>query len=468
MRRRLLLPTGAGANTTHLPSVPRGQQGTSSAEVHPNHPENSSAAMTGLICDPADHDGRITSSCVDRLAGDRPPGTALTPPRRLSAGLRSALWRGPMAPSSTVELLDAAKSSRRALRAALLAWYDHGQRELPWRATRDPYAIWVSEVMLQQTQVDRVIGYYQRFLERFPTVQALAAAEVAEVLSLWSGLGYYSRARNLHAAAVELVANFKGKLPRTVEALRTLPGFGRYTAGAVASIAFGEEAPLVDGNVARVLSRLFEIDGAPQDKAREATLWELASLLVKGERPGDFNQALMELGATVCTPSSPTCLLCPVQKHCRALAVGRVNELPPPRKLSPRKRLELAVALSHRDGNVLLARRAEKGLFGGLWEMPALTLEPDDNPYAALKALFGKRSTIGPEMLVLERTLTHRDLVLRVFPVALPPRLKPPPPPYLEWAWVPRAEAKARGMSSAMQSALDEVLPLDTPKARRR
>lgn len=364
-------------------------------------------------------------------------------------------------------LVEEARSSRRALRSALLTWFDHTHRDLPWRRTSDPYAIWVSEVMLQQTQVDRVVPYFERFLERFPTVKALATAELTDVLGLWRGLGYYSRARNLHAAATEIVSRFKGKLPGTVAELHSLPGFGRYTAGAVASIAFGLEAPLVDGNVARVLSRLFEVDGAPQDKAREAALWALAETLVAGDRPGDWNQSLMELGATVCTPSSPTCLLCPVQKHCRALASGRVDELPPPRKATPRKRLELAVALSHRDGNVLLARRAEKGLFGGLWELPALELEPKANPYPALKALFGKRAVIGPEMLVLERTLTHRDLVLRLFPVAIGPKLKAPPATYLEWRWVPRAETAQLGMSSAMESALEEALPVGATRRPR-
>lgn len=371
-------------------------------------------------------------------------------------------------PRSQDEILTDARSARRALRDALLEWFDHHQRELPWRKTKDPYAIWVSEVMLQQTQVDRVIPYYERFLATFPTVKALATADLSDVLSVWRGLGYYSRARNLHAAACELVLKFKGRLPGTVEELRTLPGFGRYTAGAVASIAFGVEAPLVDGNVARVLSRLFEIDGAPSDKAREAALWSVAGLLVEGPRPGDLNQALMELGATVCTPANPSCLLCPVRTPCRALAHGRVDELPPPRRLPPRKRLELAVALSHRDGNVLLARRAEKGLFGGLWEMPALPLDPGANPYAALRKLFGKRATIGPEMLVLERTLTHRDLVLRLFPVALPPRLKLPPEQYLEWKWVPRGETQTLGMSSAMESALDEVLPVEAVRRKAR
>jgi A/G-specific adenine glycosylase len=364
------------------------------------------------------------------------------------------------------ERVEAAVRQRVALRSGLLEWFDRAKRDLPWRRTRDPYAIWVSEVMLQQTQVDRVVPYFERFLARFPTVKDLAAASVEDVLSIWRGLGYYSRARNLHAAATVVAAEHGGVLPDTVEGLRSLPGFGRYTAGAVASIAFGLEAPLVDGNVARVLSRLFEIEGEPGEKSREALLWELATTLVRGARPGDFNQALMELGATVCTPSSPTCLLCPIRLACRAQASGRQGELPPPKRQAPRKRLELAVALSARDGAVLLARRAERGLFGGLWELPALTMETGENAYASLRKLFGKRATIGPEMLVLERTLTHRDLVLRVFPVALPPRLKAPPDGYVEWRWVPRGETGALGMSSAMETALEEALPASSGSAR--
>ncbi len=372
-----------------------------------------------------------------------------------------------MGAPSPEDRLQLATEARPRLREGLLRWFDRTRRDLPWRRTSDPYAIWISEVMLQQTQVDRVIPYFERFLARFPTVGALADASVEDVLGVWRGLGYYTRARNLHAAARVLVERHAGRLPDDVDGLRALPGFGRYTAGAVASIAFGREAPLVDGNVARVLSRLFEIEGAPGDKAREALLWALATELVKGERPGDFNQSLMELGATVCTPSSPTCLLCPVRASCRAQASGRQGELPPPRKQAPRKRLELAVALSARDGNVLLARRAERGLFGGLWELPALPLAAGENAYASLRELFGKRATIGPEMLVLERTLTHRDLVLRVFPVALPPRLKTPPGGYVEWRWVPREETRTLGMSSAMETALDEALPTQSPKVRK-
>lgn len=353
--------------------------------------------------------------------------------------------------------VERAREARRDVRPLLLAWFDRAQRDLPWRKTKDPYGIWVSEVMLQQTQVDRVRRYWTKFLERFPAVRDLAEAELKDVLGLWTGLGYYSRARNLHAAAKELVERFEGQLPDSVEALLTLPGFGRYTAGAVASIAFDLEAPLVDGNVARVLSRLLELDGVPGEKAREAGLWAAAEELVAGERPGDWNQALMELGATVCVPQNPLCLVCPVRAQCRALASGRVAELPRPKKPPKRKRLELAVAIARHGTEVLLARREEKGLFGGLWEMPAMELLPGASGDAMLQKLLGKKASIGPELTVLERTLTHRDLVLRLHPVQLPKRLARPPPGYLEWRWVTQSELPTLGMSTAMQGALEEA-----------
>ncbi len=354
--------------------------------------------------------------------------------------------------------VEQARAIKREVRAQLLRWFDQHQRDLPWRKTKDPYGVWVSEVMLQQTQVDRVIRYWTKFLARFETVTALAEAELADVLSMWTGLGYYSRARNLHRAAKEIVEKFGGALPDGVEQLLSLPGFGRYTAGAVASIAFGLEAPLVDGNVARVLSRLLEIDGAPGDRQREALLWEVAELLVVGTRPGDWNQALMELGATVCVPQNPLCLLCPVRTSCGALASGRVDALPPPKKAAKRKKLELAVAVARKGNAVLLARREEKGLFGGLWELPAVELPVDGAGPHALAQLLGKRATIGPELMILERTLTHRDLFLRLHPVELGARLGKPPAGYLEWRWVSAKERGALGMSSAMQSAIAESL----------
>ena len=213
---------------------------------------------------------------------------------------------------------------------------------------------------------------------------------------------------------------------------------------------------MVDGNVARVLSRLLELDGVPGEKLREAGLWAAAEVLVEGERPGDWNQALMELGATVCVPQNPLCLVCPVRGSCRALAEGRVAELPRPKKPPKRKRLELAVAVARRGEEVLLARREEKGLFGGLWELPGIELLPGADGDHALQTLLGTKASIGPELTVLERTLTHRDLVLRLHAVALPRRLAKPPPGYLEWRWVPRKELASLGMSSAMQGALAE------------
>jgi A/G-specific adenine glycosylase len=340
---------------------------------------------------------------------------------------------------------------------ALLAWFRRSQRPLPWRRSPDAYAVWVSEVMLQQTQVDRVVPFYLAFLERFPTVEALAEAPLDDVLARWRGLGYYARARSLHAAAREVVARHGGRLPDTVDALRELPGFGRYTAGAVASIAYGVQAPVVDGNVARVLSRLFEVEGPPGEKAREARLWALAQSLVPARRPGDFNQALMELGATTCVPSGPLCLVCPVSAWCGALRHGRVDELPPARKAARRKRLELAVAVVQRQGSVLLARRPEGGLFGGLWELPCAEASPDGE--RALQRLLGPKATVGPELVVVQRTLTHRELVLRLHASRMPARLPAAPAPYTRWGWVARAAVARLGMSSAMEAALAAAVP---------
>jgi A/G-specific adenine glycosylase len=340
------------------------------------------------------------------------------------------------------------------LRAELLAWFDRHQRDLPWRSTSDPYAIWLSEVMLQQTQVSTVIPYWRRFLERFPNVHALAQAPLPDVLALWRGLGYYSRARNLHRAAQEIVARFGGRLPPTAAELLELPGFGRYTAGAVASIAFGEAAPLVDGNVARVLSRLFIVEGAPGDRAREARLWQLAEEWVAGERPGSWNQALMELGATVCRPEAPTCLLCPVRSYCRALAGDRTGDLPPPRQRAAPKRLALGVAVWERRGRFLLARREESGLFGGLWELPSVPLRATTRGLNGAFARIGLRMTLGESLGVVRRTLTHRALELHLFRAsgrANPRRALD----YRELRWASLAEADALGMSTAMEKALE-------------
>ncbi len=267
-----------------------------------------------------------------------------------------------------------------AMRSELLAWYDRHGRSLPWRSTSDPYAIWVSEVMCQQTRVDTAIPYYHRFLERFPTPHALAAASEDEVLAAWSGLGYYRRARMLHAGVKELVERYGGELPEDPEARLGLPGVGRYTAGALASIAFDRPEPIVDGNVARVLSRVFRIETMLGKAVTERALWGHAESLVRGPRPGDFNQALMELGALICTPKAPRCGECPWQGDCAAREAGIEESLPVPRKKKkPRPMSFTAVVATRGRGasrEVFLSKRAEGELFAGLWMVPMVESPP--------------------------------------------------------------------------------------------
>ena len=354
-----------------------------------------------------------------------------------------------------------ATTPRRSLSAPLLGWYAHARRDLPWRRSRDPYAIWLSEVMLQQTQVTTVIPYWNRFLERFPTAEALAAAELPEVLALWSGLGYYARARALHRAAQAISTEHGGKLPGTAEALRELPGFGPYTAGAVASIAFGERTPLVDGNVLRVLARVFEVEGEPASRAVQKRVWELAGELVPAQRPGDFNQALMELGATLCTPKTPDCPACPLRSQCGALRTGRVDALPSPKARPVRKRLRMTCVVALRRGRVLLARRPERGLFAGLWELPGA-----EGNRAALATALGSGFTLGAKLGTVERTLTHRELELELVTAsaaARPQHIEP----YLELRWANPREAAALGMSSAMRACLELVWPEARTSGRR-
>lgn len=300
------------------------------------------------------------------------------------------------------------------IRQKLLDWYDRSARDLPWRRTRDPYAIWVSEVMLQQTRVDTVIPYYQRFLGRFPTLQALAEAEEDTVLSHWSGLGYYRRARLLHAGVREVVAHYDGEVPEDEDARRALPGIGRYTAGAIGSIAFDKEEPIVDGNVTRVLARLFRIDTPVGASVTTKRLWEEAARLVPGERPGALNQSLMELGATVCTPQQPCCDSCPVSKDCAAFAHDEVAALPAPRaRKAPRQvKLTAVVATRGRGANrsVWLVK-GRQALFGGLWGVPTF----EGKALGALREL-GLRARLHPEPhALIEHALTHRRLQVEVF-----------------------------------------------------
>ncbi|WP_053237077.1 A/G-specific adenine glycosylase [Sandaracinus amylolyticus] len=300
-------------------------------------------------------------------------------------------------------------------RDALLAWFDANARDLPWRRTRDPYAIWVSEVMLQQTRVETVLRYYERFLARFPDAHALASASEDDVLSMWSGLGYYRRARLLHAGVREVVASYGGRVPDDATSRRALPGVGRYTAGAIGSIAFDREEPLVDGNVARVLSRLRGIDTPLGRRDTEARLWDEAEKVVRGPRPGALNQALMELGATVCTPSSPKCLSCPITRSCVALASDRTDVLPVAKaRRAPREVAMVAVVAHDAQGRAMMVR-GEKALFGGLWGVPMREGRGAKTAREALREhAIDARLTREPAGHI-EHVLTHRRLDVEVF-----------------------------------------------------
>lgn len=260
-----------------------------------------------------------------------------------------------------------------AIAKNLAAWFGRAARDLPWRRTRDPYRVWLSEVMLQQTRVDTVIPYYERFLARFPDARALALAPLDDVLALWSGLGYYSRARSLHQAAKQVVDEHAGVFPSSAEALRALRGVGPYTAGAIASIAFDAAEPLVDGNVGRVLSRVYGVSLDARGTEAQKVFWETATRLVRADAavpPSVLNQSLMELGALVCSPTKPGCGVCPLAKLCVAHRDGLTEVLP---VMSPRakpKPVAMVAAVAWRGGRVLLAQRAAQGLFGGMWEPP--------------------------------------------------------------------------------------------------
>ena len=261
------------------------------------------------------------------------------------------------------------------VRQQLLAWYARHRRRLPWRETSDPYAIWVSEVMLQQTRVETAIAYYLRFLERFPTVQQLAEADIQEVLKLWEGLGYYSRARNLHRAAKIVVSRFNGTVPADRVDFQSLPGVGDYIAAAVLSIAFGKVLPVVDGNVKRVLARLLEMDAPVNRSGSHKIFQKPASQLICPDSPADFNQAVMELGALVCRPKNPLCADCPLSEGCRAYRHGRTNQYPkrdPSRKI-PHRRVSIGVIL--KKEKLLVVQRPMEGFLGGLWEFPAVSAD---------------------------------------------------------------------------------------------
>jgi A/G-specific adenine glycosylase len=305
-------------------------------------------------------------------------------------------------------------------RARLLRWYRRRRRDLPWRRSGEPYAIWVAEIMLQQTQVATVLPYYARFLGRFPDAAALARAREEDVLAAWSGLGYYRRARALHRAARLVMERHGGRLPAAVAELRELPGVGRYTAGAIASIAFGHPEPALDGNVRRVLSRLLGRSGRRGGgPAGDGRLWRLAAALVRGPHPGDLNQALMELGALVCTPRQPRCAACPLRHVCRARAAGDPEAYPRPRAAGPTATARVAVAWLLRGERLLLVRPQPGNPFRGSWELPAVSLDGAEPAGAALcrglVRAHGLEVAAGQPLCRLAHTIVRRRLLVEVF-----------------------------------------------------
>jgi len=338
-----------------------------------------------------------------------------------------------------------------AIRRALLSWYDRHRRELPWRRTKDPYGVWVSEVMLQQTTVKTATPYYEAFLKRFPTLQALAEEPEEEVLGAWSGLGYYHRARNLHRGAQHVAERHGGRFPRTLEAALAVPGVGLYTASAILSIAHGLPLPVVDGNVRRVLARLLALRGPEYRK--DGPYYNRAEELLDRERPGDWNQALMELGATVCTPRDPGCEACPLRSRCRARALGVVDELPEGRARRAPVDVQVAAALVERDGKVLLVRRPEGRLLGRMWEVPQTSLESRGLPDLAreLEERHGLRVVPGALAVRARHAITYRRITLEGYRS----RLKAPPPTDPDrFLWARPEEVAALPVSSSTRKLL--------------
>ncbi|MBN1312620.1 MAG: A/G-specific adenine glycosylase [Anaerolineae bacterium] len=306
------------------------------------------------------------------------------------------------------------------LHEALTGWFEANREDLPWRRNRTPYTVWLSEVMLQQTQVSTVIPYHERFLSRFPDIDALAAASLDDVLKVWEGLGYYSRARNLHRTAQIIVNEHNGHLPSRIEDLRKLPGIGRYTAGAVASLAFRQDAPVLDGNLMRVLTRLFDLDDDITLAQTKRELWDLAEKILPAGRAGLWNEGLMELGRRICTPKSPRCDVCPLAPYCQAQKLGRQEERPVRRRKAAIPHYNVTAAVIRRaDGRILIAQRPIDGMLGGLWEFPGGKQQPGETLPECLsreiREELGIRIDVGQEIAVIKHAYTHFRITLHAF-----------------------------------------------------
>lgn len=362
----------------------------------------------------------------------------------------------------------------RSLRKRLLAWFRKNRLALPWRRNRDPYRVWVSEVMLQQTRVRTVVPYFERFLERFPTLADLAKASQQEVLRAWEGMGYYSRARNLHRAARMIQERHIGKFPRKLDEIGKLPGVGSYTAAAIASIAFNTPVAVLDANVARVLARLAAIEGDLGERRNRCALETLARGVLPRKQPGAFNEALMELGQRVCLPRSPSCLLCPLASFCRARREGRVEEIPWPSRRSRQPLRQYAGVLVSQGEKVLLVQRPPRGLLGGLWDFPMQPCNVRETPEMCAKQLFtdlivlkGARGPYGRPVQIAreEHTFTHFRMRLYVYGYRLSrePEIRSEEP----IAWVGPAELGDFPLPRLTRRILSRLYPQSGPRAAR-
>jgi A/G-specific adenine glycosylase len=326
---------------------------------------------------------------------------------------RSANAVATPAQTANAESSSALPDRESPIAGALVEWHAvHGRHDLPWQHERTPYRVWVSEIMLQQTQVSTVLPYYQRFMERFPSVRALADAPIDDVLHLWTGLGYYARARNLHRAAVRIRDEFKGEFPRSFDEVAELPGIGRSTAGAILALSRGARFPILDGNVKRVLSRFFGVTGDLSERAAVEKLWQLADACTPTDHVDVYTQAIMDIGATVCTRRKPLCTYCPLREWCFARRLGRQNEIPEPRRARERrsKHVFMLVALRDEDSRVLLERRPESGVWGGLWCLPEFDTESAACTFASQTL---RAAQLHPKRLArIEHAFTHFDLVV--------------------------------------------------------
>lgn len=327
---------------------------------------------------------------------------------------------------------------------ALLNWYQDHKREMPWRGELDPYKIWVSEIMLQQTRVDQATPYFQNFISLFPTVYDLAKAKQQEVLKAWEGLGYYSRARNLHTAAKDVVQNYEGKLPESYDEIIQLKGIGPYTAAAITSIVFGKPNAVVDGNVIRVLSRYFGIEDDVRSSKTRKRIQEFANELINKKNPGDFNQALMELGSEVCTPTSPDCEHCPVQPGCVATKMAKTEVIPykSPSKKKPHHTIGVGI-IEDDNGKLLIALRPEDAMLGGLWEFPGGKQKKDEEIQHTvereLKEELGVEVKAYKELMTLKHTYSHFSITLHAWFCKLISGT-PAPKESQEVRWVSRSE----------------------------